>query len=65
VGDGPVELKNVKAVGGIAVGVASDEKAGFGLDEAKRERLIKAGADIIIPDFAEAQALADYLFPAR
>ena len=63
VGDGPVELKNVKAVGGIAVGVASDEKAGFGLDEAKRERLIKAGADIIVPDFSEAQALADYLFP--
>ncbi len=64
VGDGPVELRNVKAVGGIAVGVPSDEKAGFGLDEAKRERLIKAGADIIIPDFSEAQALADYLFPA-
>jgi phosphoglycolate phosphatase-like HAD superfamily hydrolase len=64
VGDGPVELRNVKAAGGIAIGVASDEKAGFGLDEGKRERLIKAGADVIIPDFSEAQALADYLFPA-
>jgi len=63
VGDGPVELRNVKAVGGIALGIASDEKAGFGLDEGKRERLIKAGADIIVPDFAEAEALADYLFP--
>lgn len=63
VGDGPVELRNVKAVGGIAVGIASDEKRGFGLDEEKRTRLIKAGADIIVPDFSEAQALADYLFP--
>ena len=63
VGDGPVELRNVKAVGGIAVGVASDEKVG-GLDEEKRARLIGAGADIMIPDFAEAQALTDYLFPA-
>lgn len=64
VGDGPVEIRNVKAVGGIAIGVASDEKAGFGLDEGKRERLIKAGADIMVADFGEAQALADYLFPA-
>lgn len=63
VGDGPVELRNVKAVGGIAVGVASDEKRGFGLDEEKRTRLIKAGADIIVPDFGEAQALAGYLLP--
>jgi len=65
VGDGPVELRNVKAVGGIAVGVPSDEKRGFGLDEEKRTRLIKAGADIIIPDFSEARALADYLFPGN
>jgi phosphoglycolate phosphatase-like HAD superfamily hydrolase len=63
VGDGPVELRNVKAVGGIALGIASDEKRGFGLDEEKRTRLIRAGADIIVPDFSEAQALADYLFP--
>lgn len=62
VGDGPVELRNVKAVGGIALGIASDEKKG-GLDEEKRTRLIKAGADIIVPDFGETEALADYLFP--
>lgn len=63
VGDGPVELRNVKAVGGIAVGVASDEKRGYGLDEEKRTRLIKAGADIIVADFEESSALAGYLFP--
>ena len=65
VGDGPVELRNVKAVGGIALGIASDEKRGFGLDEEKRTRLIKAGADIIVPDFGEAKALAEYLFPTE
>ncbi|MDQ1256739.1 MAG: family hydrolase [Candidatus Hydrogenedentes bacterium] len=64
VGDGPVELRNVKAAGGIAVGVASDEVAGHGWDEEKRTRLIRAGADIMVPDFGEYQLLADYLFPA-
>ena len=63
VGDGPVELRNVKAVGGIAIGVASDEVKGEGWNEEKRERLIRAGADIMVPDFQEAAALVDYLFP--
>jgi hypothetical protein len=27
----------------------------------KRERLIQAGADVIIPDFREQQALVEYL----
>ena len=62
ISDGPVELRNVKAAGGIAVGVASDEKTGYGLDEHKRDRLIRAGADIIIPDFTVGDALLDYLF---
>lgn len=63
VGDGPVELRNVKEAGGIAVGVASDEVKGYGWSEEKRKRLIRAGADILIPDFAEGAALIDYLFP--
>ncbi|HOZ46814.1 MAG TPA: HAD hydrolase-like protein [Candidatus Hydrogenedentes bacterium] len=63
VGDGPVELRNVKAAGGIALGVASDEKKGHGWDEEKRVRLIRAGADILVSDFAEYEALAAYLFP--
>ena len=62
VGDGPVELRNVKEHGGIALGVASDEVKGHGWDESKRQRLIKAGADIMIPDFSEGAALIDYLF---
>jgi hypothetical protein len=34
-----------------------------GWDEEKRPRLLKAGADILVPDFDEADALVDYLFP--
>lgn len=62
VGDGPVEIRNGKENGCITVGVASDEVHGCGLDESKRLRLIKAGADIIIPDFLEKDALLAYLF---
>ncbi len=62
VGDGPVEIRNAKATGCISIGVASDEIAGHGWDEEKRERLIKAGADIMIPDFGEGLALVEYLF---
>lgn len=62
VGDGPVELRNVKEHGGIALGVASNETTGEGWDESKRTRLIKAGADILVPNFAEADKLVKYLF---
>jgi phosphoglycolate phosphatase-like HAD superfamily hydrolase len=64
VGDGPVELRNVKEHGGIALGIASDEEHGHGWNPRKRERLLHAGADMIVPDFAEADALFNYLFPA-
>ncbi|HNR30164.1 MAG TPA: HAD hydrolase-like protein [Candidatus Hydrogenedentes bacterium] len=65
VGDGPVELRNVKEYGGIALGVATDEVKGHGWNESKRTRLLRAGADILVPDFAEAAALASYLFPQK
>ena len=64
VGDGPVEIRNAKAEGCISIGVASDEKAGKGWNEEKRERLIRAGADIMVADFGEARALVDYVFSA-
>jgi phosphoglycolate phosphatase len=63
-GDGFVEIEDAKHVGGIAVGVASDEANRAGIDEWKRNRLIEAGADIIVPDFRENEALAAYLFGA-
>ncbi len=62
IGDGPVELRNVKEHGGIALGIASDEQKGTGWDEHKRQRLLRAGADILVPDFAEAEQLVRYLF---
>lgn len=62
VGDGPVELRNVKEQGGIALGVASDEKKGYGWDLHKRKRLLKAGADILIPDYHEWEKLIKFLF---
>ena len=62
VGDGYVEIENAKAVGAIAVGVASIEDNMYNMNADKRERLIRAGADIIIPDFREGAQLLDYLF---
>ena len=55
-GDGPVEIEFTKSVGGLAIGVASDEQIhGSGrVDEDKREHLLRAGADVIIPDYRNA-----------
>jgi phosphoglycolate phosphatase len=61
-GDGYVEIEDTKAAGGIAVGVASDEVNCQGINEWKRERLIEAGADLIIPDFCQHEQLVAYLF---
>lgn len=61
-GDGYVEIENCKEVGGIAVGVATEEEKREGIDEWKRNRLIEAGADVIIPDFREGDRLLSYLF---
>jgi len=61
-GDGYVEVENIAAIGGIAVGVASDEANRVGIDNWKRLRLIKAGADLIIPDFRPFRQLVGYLF---
>lgn len=63
-GDGFVEIENIKERGGFAVGLATDEKHHDGrIDEWKRQRLIRAGADIIIPDFSGVNELMDYLYP--
>ncbi len=60
-GDGFVEIEETKRVGGIAVGVASDEVRRQGINDWKRDRLIEAGADVIVPDFREQQQLLDFL----
>jgi phosphoglycolate phosphatase-like HAD superfamily hydrolase len=61
-GDGYVEIENAREVGGIAVGVATEEAKRQGIDEWKRNRLIDAGADLIIPDFREWRRLISYLW---
>ncbi len=62
-GDGYVEIQNVKAAGGTAVAVASDEANRSGKPDAwKRDRLIGVGADIVIPDFQDAETLVAYLW---
>ncbi len=60
-GDGYVEIENVKSAGGTAVGVASDEARRRGVNAWKRERLIQAGADLIVPDFRRQELLVDFL----
>ncbi len=50
-GDGFVEIEEVRAAGGVAVGVASNEETRQGINDWKRNRLIRAGADIIVGDY--------------
>jgi phosphoglycolate phosphatase-like HAD superfamily hydrolase len=50
-GDGYVEIEEVKQVGGIAVGVATQEPECRAVDDWKRERLIGVGADYIVPNY--------------
>ncbi|MDP4192503.1 MAG: PfkB family carbohydrate kinase [Bacteroidota bacterium] len=61
-GDGPVEMRECRKVGGIAVGIASDEIRRHGLCIEKRTRLIKAGANFIIPDYSQRHILQEILF---
>jgi beta-phosphoglucomutase-like phosphatase (HAD superfamily) len=56
-GDGPVEVRETKKRGSYAVGVASDEPRRFGWNLAKRSRLIRAGADLVTPDFLQWKKL--------
>lgn len=62
-GDGYVEIRDVKRVGGTAVAVASDEAGRSGKpDPWKRDRLIGAGADLVIADYRDFDPLLDYIW---
>jgi phosphoglycolate phosphatase len=58
-GDGYVEIENTKEVGGLAIAVATDEaNNGSGnIDAWKRNRLAGVGADVVIPDYRDIDAL--------
>jgi rfaE bifunctional protein kinase chain/domain len=60
-GDGPVEMRETNKRGGISIGIASNELRRYGLNEQKRTRLIKAGADVIISDFSQLSQLLKLL----
>ncbi|MFM7149113.1 MAG: HAD family hydrolase, partial [Gemmataceae bacterium] len=62
-GDGFVEIEEIRKVGGVAVAVASDEVRREGVNAWKRDRLIRAGADIVVPEYRQADHLLRYLFP--
>jgi phosphoglycolate phosphatase len=61
-GDGFVEIEEIKGVGGVAVAVASDEVHRRGVNAWKRDRLVRAGADIVIPEYRRHERLIEYLF---
>jgi phosphoglycolate phosphatase-like HAD superfamily hydrolase len=61
-GDGFVEIEEIKRVGGVAVAVASDEVTRRGVNAWKRDRLVRAGADVVIPEYRQVGGLLRYLF---
>jgi phosphoglycolate phosphatase len=61
-GDGFVEIEEVRQAGGVAVAVASDEVNRRGVNAWKRDRLIRAGADVVIPEYRRHEQLLAYLF---
>ena len=63
-GDGYVEIENTKEAGGLAVAVASDEaNNGSGkMDEWKHRRLLGVGADMVVPDYRDGDALLEMIF---
>lgn len=63
-GDGFVEIQNVKEVGGVAAGVATDEPDCVQVNPVKRKRLMDVGADWIIPNFNAHNELLSVLFPS-
>ena len=60
-GDGPVEIRETRKRGGLTVGLATNELRRYELNSKKRTRLIKAGADIVIPDFSQYLKLIELL----
>jgi phosphoglycolate phosphatase-like HAD superfamily hydrolase len=64
-GDGYVEIEEVKKVGGIAVGVATNEPECLTVDTWKRDRLVGVGADFIIPNYSDLDELIETVFSSR
>lgn len=65
VGDGPVEIRHAKARSAVALGVAADEERREGVNLRKRQRLLDAGADLIVTDLLHHDDLLCYLRDSR
>ena len=61
VGDGPVEIREAKVRGAIALGVASNEIVRSGWNLHKVTRLTDAGVDLMVPDFSHYSELFSFL----
>lgn len=61
IGDGQVEIRLGRAMGARTLGLASDEARRQGVDQVKRARLMRAGAQAIAGDYLELAALLDWL----
>jgi FMN phosphatase YigB (HAD superfamily) len=62
-GDGPVEIADTRQLGGIAIGVCSDEHVnGSGVcHPLKQRQLAEAGAHCLVPDFRDCIQLIELL----
>ena len=56
-GDGPVEMRETRKFGGVAVGVCSDETRRYGHNPAKRGRLIRGGATLLVADYSDLDSI--------
>ena len=66
IGDGVVETIDMAELGGLTIGVASDEVARSGkLEVWKRDRLVESGAHLIVPDYTVAAELAAEVLARR
>ena len=62
-GDGPIELIETSAVGGLAIAVATDESQPTQMDLWKRDTLLAAGAHAAIANYTAQDQLLATLFP--
>ncbi len=60
-GDGPVEMGETSKRGGLAVGVCSDELRRHGFNPAKRRRLVRGGAHLLVGDYSDLPRLLEAL----
>lgn len=61
IGDGKVEIEIADRIGGKSIGMATEESNSVCINQRKRKKLIKAGANIIIPNFDERKVLISWL----